>query len=1663
MIDKLVPREFKSDQDERLTPMSVYIDGLNISLDTDEDGNAGVVKTCKGTNQLTIVNPVYDNGETVQVIGSCRDNERGRTYFFVFCSTEAKNAIFYYDDSQNSIELLISGSFLNFDRSKKISCDVVNGEFRKDGEINSLLYFTDDKNEPRKINVDHVDELEGLSDARLELYTAVLKQSPHQAPVVSFSYDSNLGVGSISDESAYQFAFQYVYKDGEISSLSPTSVSYVAERDSDGVFPNHAVVTMTHVMYSRGGDTPIKALNPEVAKIRVLYKEETSVEVSPFRILDEYDPDVGIERNVGSTQNYEIAPEGGSTYVFLDKGYQGVLPSVQEDTPSSAVPRISKTQSVSNSRLFYGNYVEGFNNLGEIDGIQGDSGDKPDVEITVNYADASSALSESVALIPTVDDHNTAGVSFVDQDLDLSSFPDNYNNGDVFNVSIKSGVRVLFNDSEIFENVEARTAQLDQEGTISYSSGPATIDFPVYHRFSIGGQLGFQVCTVDNPIQYSVPINGSYTKEEVIDVLNDFFEENPITRTEVVTLQNSNITNIDGYTTVDFIDFVGTGGIYQAGALLPTPTSSSTENRPTTYWTEFQALVDAFENDPSGNNHPFVNAKIRVRYKVRLQLYYDSSNDDFDYRLIPTSPELIEMVGSNQNFFYRTGSVDSQFSNTGGNILQYNIENTVQADTEMSVGVDASISGFTAGSNHSFAFAYYDNKGRLSSAQEVGSVYVDALGGPDRLSAGEYKNGPATISFTPDHTPPAWASGYRLLYAGPDDVKDSVDLFIDHPTKVIRETKFFRGIPDTVFCKISGFVDALRSEGIEFNQIYNVEEGDVLRIVSRRTVTENGSYIAGNGTGNGIENPHTIADSMVFFDEINIDQETTGTIDFEVVGITEISANTSLEDYPFLLNPDGTVDGGIFLELKVDSNEEGWGKDRILSIEEFVGLASNLFQDTSADAITRTNYQNYLYDETNSTGLLHPDDSSDYVGDEEAENIRRRAYREQYEDASLTTGTGLSNRKYLQNVECWWDKGVRAQLIKPQKRTASKVYHEIGEFRSFISKDVADGPHGPSFDCNKGFARFRNEFSSNVNAFGNSQIRTELLPGADGSGDGFRFLGGNPFSVRPDNNNLNFTVESERCSAGSLLKANHIGRLNVATPDVFEERRQSSIIHSGFQGSETLTLALHDFASTNFKDMDVRYGSINALIAAGQYLNAFQSSKVSRIPINRSILATAGGDNNLTASNTVMGSEMSFEGDYGLDTDITGVIKVDGSMYFIDKSRRAILKISQNGFLPISDIDISRKIESTFIDALETTENFCIGYDKESKEVLFTFIPFDGFDGETYAYDHKKSKWVTRYGFTPTAYIEGRNDVISSRWPSDSLINVHDNEDARAEFYGTAESSKITCISTSKNPSLVKIYNAVGLESNAPASLTISNTDQSVDISSSRFTKKERSYYASIPFDGSHLTKVYGLGNEFHPGDLTEEQFEGSVLKGNVRPVGVVSDGNNIGSGNIRLGVDWYLEPVTPESTEIVVLYWRGKWIPMWSIYIMQQNATSESIISNNLKNSTGSADDDGITVSINDFLHANLLIGFAEEEDKTVDYSTPSNTFSGLPVGYAKLTTEAIGSETEWGDDPYPTTIGGDKIRDHYAKVELTSAGDGSDFELYSINIDVDDSKYHM
>jgi len=120
--------------------------------------------------------------------------------------------------------------------------------------------------------------------------------------------------------------------------------------------------------------------------------------------------------------------------------------------------------------------------------------------------------------------------------------------------------------------------------------------------------------------------------------------------------------------------------------------------------------------------------------------------------------------------------------------------------------------------------------------------------------------------------------------------------------------------------------------------------------------------------------------------------------------------------------------------------------------------------------------------------------------------------------------------------------------------------------------------------------------------------------------------------------------------------------------------------------------------------------------------------------------------------------------------------------------------------------------------------------------------------GFTIGYKHKEGVWGSKYSFTPTSYVNINNELYSFLDASAGLMWKHNSNETRNNFYGTQYSSMFEVVSN-MNPSMVKVYEALGVEGDGTWSAVLSNTDQSTTISTSDFDNREGHRYAMIPRD----------------------------------------------------------------------------------------------------------------------------------------------------------------------------------------------------------------------
>jgi len=165
-----VKSKMNKDLDERLLPPGEYRDGRNISVNKSEGPDEGVVENIIGNN-------LYSNfnfGAGVEIIGTYVDTDRDRIFIFATNHSDgsptqldaravgnvasasgrqiqsAKCIIAYIEGPTASngnvpkFDKLVEGAFLNFSKTHPmLGIDM----------IEDLLFFTDNRNQPRKINV----------------------------------------------------------------------------------------------------------------------------------------------------------------------------------------------------------------------------------------------------------------------------------------------------------------------------------------------------------------------------------------------------------------------------------------------------------------------------------------------------------------------------------------------------------------------------------------------------------------------------------------------------------------------------------------------------------------------------------------------------------------------------------------------------------------------------------------------------------------------------------------------------------------------------------------------------------------------------------------------------------------------------------------------------------------------------------------------------------------------------------------------------------------------------------------------------------------------------------------------------------------------------------------------------------------------------------------------------------------------------------------------------------------------------------------------------------------------------------------------------------------------------------------------------------------------
>ena len=326
-----------------------------------------------------------------------------------------------------------------------------------------------------------------------------------------------------------------------------------------------------------------------------------------------------------------------------------------------------------------------------------------------------------------------------------------------------------------------------------------------------------------------------------------------------------------------------------------------------------------------------------------------------------------------------------------------------------------------------------------------------------------------------------------------------------------------------------------------------------------------------------------------------------------------------------------------------------------------------------------------------------------------------------------------------------------------------------------------------------------------------------------------------------------------------------------------QEVRKTGLIYSGIFNSISGVNNLNQFnmAEKITKDLEPIYGGIQKLHARDTSLVAFCEDKIYRILIDKDAIYNADGNPNLIASNRVLGDASAFAGEYGISTNPESFASYGFRIYFADKKRSSVLRLSMDGITSISDKGMSEYIEDAF--KAETNSYIWGSYDQTTGCYNLAI------NNETLSFQEKVNGWPTRLSYMAVAGQSLNNEYYTF---NQANLYEHSAESNRNTFYGQEYNASVKVIFNDQ-PSSIKNFKALSYEGDTGWAAEVVTQEQ--DGSVSTWVKKEGIYYNFIS------GKAGTWDNDAQSGTLKAEAFN---VQGLGYPTSVVNNDNNP-SGNV--------------------------------------------------------------------------------------------------------------------------------------------------------------------
>jgi len=343
--------------------------------------------------------------------------------------------------------------------------------------------------------------------------------------------------------------------------------------------------------------------------------------------------------------------------------------------------------------------------------------------------------------------------------------------------------------------------------------------------------------------------------------------------------------------------------------------------------------------------------------------------------------------------------------------------------------------------------------------------------------------------------------------------------------------------------------------------------------------------------------------------------------------------------------------------------------------------------------------------------------------------------------------------------------------------------------------------------------------------------------------------------------------------------------------DYKEEHKTNTFIFSGIFNSISGINELNQFllALPITKDINPEYGTIQRIYARDADLITFCEDKILKVLANKDALFNADGNTNLTATSAVLGQAIPYVGEYGISRNPESFASHAFRIYFSDKARGAVLRLSRDGLTEISE----KGMTDFFGDNLPLSTTILGSYDDDKGSYNITL------NNQTISFDERVDGWTSFKSFIPEAGFSLNN--IYYTYKNGDLYS-HDSA-TRNTFYDTASPSSVKFI-FNDFPESVKSFKTLNYEGSDSRKYTYGGTTSTAVVNGTITSS------TALVVDGNSGTIVVG------------DVVTGSGISGTVT-VTTVTDQNNLvlsSAQSISDGVTLTFTPVYGAGTTLEVL-----------------------------------------------------------------------------------------------------------------------------------------------